>query len=92
MIARRLIIHGRVQGVGFREALIDTARAGGVVGWVRNRRDGSVEAFVQGEPQAVERAIAWCRAGPPTAWVTGLDIAEEPALLVLDAFVRRPTE
>ena len=42
----------------------------GVHGWVRNRRDGSVEAFVQGEPEPVERFIAWCRRGPPLARVT----------------------
>ncbi len=92
MIARRLTIHGRVQGVGFRDSLVATARADGVVGWVRNRRDDSVEALLQGEPEAVERAIAWCRAGPPAARVCALDIAAEPVSLALDAFVRRPTD
>ncbi|MBP6368461.1 MAG: acylphosphatase, partial [Burkholderiales bacterium] len=48
MIARRLRAHGRVQGVGFRDALVDAAILAGVDGWVRNRRDGSVEAWVQG--------------------------------------------
>lgn len=74
MIARRLVIHGRVQGVGFRYAMMDTARALGVTGWVRNRRDGSVEALVQGEFVAVEAIIAWSRKGPPAARVEGVDV------------------
>lgn len=74
MIARRLVIRGRVQGVGFRYAMMDTARALGVTGWVRNRRDGGVEALVQGESVAVEAMIAWSRKGPPAARVDGVDV------------------
>ena len=74
MIARRLVVRGRVQGVGFRYALADAAQEAAVAGWVRNRRDGSVEALVQGEAAAVERVIAWCRRGPPAARVTGVDV------------------
>jgi len=66
MIARRLTISGQVQGVGFRYALADEARARNLRGWVRNRRDGSVEAV-----------IAWARHGPPAAQVTR--VAIEPA-------------
>jgi acylphosphatase len=90
MITRRLQITGRVQGVGFRYAMQDEASRRGVSGWVRNRRDGSVEALVQGESDAVEALIAWARQGPPGARVSELQItpAEEP----LDCgFELRPT-
>jgi acylphosphatase len=82
MIARRLLVRGRVQGVGFRHAMIGAARGCGVTGWVRNCRDGRVEAHVQGEPPAVEAVVAWCRQGPPAARVTAVDVTEaacEPA-------------
>jgi acylphosphatase len=90
-VARRLSIAGRVQGVGYREAMVDAACAEGAVGWVRNRRDGTVEALVQGPPTAVDRVIAWCRQGPRLARVASVDAlpAEpEPALV---GFQRLPT-
>ena len=65
-----LRIAGRVQGVGYRYALQARAQAGGISGWVRNRPDGTVEAVVQGSPQAVEKILAWARLGPPAARVT----------------------
>ena len=68
-IARRLTISGRVQGVGFRYALADEARARQLSGWVRNRRDGTVEALVAGPEAEVEAMIAWARRGPPAARV-----------------------
>jgi acylphosphatase len=77
MIARRLTISGRVQGVGFRYALADEARARNVSGWVRNRRDGTVEAVVVGPEAEVEAMIVWARRGPPAARVTEVSI--EPA-------------
>jgi acylphosphatase len=76
MIARRLVIHGSVQGVGYRYAMVEVAAERGVEGWVRNCRDGTVEAFVQGEPVAVEAIIAWCRRGPSAARVTRVDVTE----------------
>ena len=77
MIARRLTIRGRVQGVGFRYALADEARERSLSGWVRNRRDGTVEALVAGAEADVEAMIAWARRGPPAARVT--EVSVEPA-------------
>jgi acylphosphatase len=91
MIVRRLLIQGRVQGVGFRESMVAVARVAGVDGWVRNRRDDSVEALVQGDPAAVESVIAWARRGPSLARVTAVDIDEAPPAPV-HGFSRAPTE
>lgn len=68
-----LRIAGRVQGVGYRDALRREALANGVAGWVRNRRDGTVEAVLQGTPAAIDAVIAWARHGPPAARVNGID-------------------
>ena len=74
-----LLISGRVQGVTFRESAREVAQRLGLGGWVRNRRDGRVEAVFEGPSLAVERAVAWCREGPPGAWVSGVDVEpEEP--------------
>ena len=92
MVAWRVIVRGRVQGVGYRYAMIDAARKLRVVGWVRNRRDGTVEALVQGEAEAVEHLLAWCHSGPPSARVTAVAtvvLTPDPAI---DGFVHRPTE
>lgn len=67
---------GRVQGVGYRDGLRSEALRHGVRGWVRNRRDGSVEAVVQGMPEAVEAVIAWARRGPSAARVAELAVRE----------------
>jgi acylphosphatase len=75
-------IVGRVQGVGFRDALSTQALQRGVRGWVRNRRDGSVEAVLQGEPAAVEALLAWARRGPPAARVA--EVKSQPAAGDLD--------
>lgn len=66
-------IAGRVQGVGYRDALRAEALAKGVTGWVRNRRDGTVEAVLQGDRAAVEALIAWARRGPPAARVASVE-------------------
>jgi len=73
-ITRHMRIHGRVQGVGYRAALAAQAGSGGISGWVRNRRDGSVEAVVQGDPAAVEKILAWARRGPAAARVAEVDV------------------
>ena len=71
-VTRHMRITGRVQGVGYRYALCAEAESNGIAGWVRNRRDGSVEAVVQGSPEAVEKILAWAKRGPPAARVTDL--------------------
>jgi acylphosphatase len=76
MITKHLKISGRVQGVGFRYHMIRVARELGITGWVRNRRDGSVEAMVAGAPDAVGKIIAWTRRGPGHAVVTAVEISE----------------
>ena len=71
---RHVTIRGRVQGVGFRYWTRRTAAARGLEGWVRNRRDGSVEALLIGGPEAIAAVVEACRNGPPLAQVS--DIAE----------------
>lgn len=79
MVARQIRVSGRVQGVGYRISLQDEAQRRGVTGWVRNRRDGTVEALLQGPGPAVEAVITWARRGPPGARVESLaDTAAEP--------------
>jgi acylphosphatase len=78
MIVRRLQITGRVQGVGFRYAMQHEALRLGVSGWVRNRREGSVEALAQGTAEAVDALIAWARRGPSAARVA--DVQVEPGV------------
>ncbi|MDD5296045.1 MAG: acylphosphatase [Rhodocyclaceae bacterium] len=79
MAARRLRIHGFVQGVGFRWAMAREAEAQGASGWVRNRFDGTVEALVCGDDATVARLIAWARIGPEAADVSRVEVelAEE---------------
>jgi acylphosphatase len=69
----RLLIRGRVQGVGFRYAFVDEARSRKLRGWVRNRRDGSVEAIVAGPAADVDAIVAWSRRGPSDAQVTAVE-------------------
>jgi acylphosphatase len=76
-IRRRVLISGRVQGVGFRWSCRRMAEAKGVAGWCRNLPDGRVEAAFEGEAAAVEWAVAWCRGGPPSALVTAVDVTPE---------------
>lgn len=76
MSARRVVVHGRVQGVGFRASMATRARDLGVVGWVRNRPGGTVEAHVEGDAEDVEALLAWTAQGPPSAQVERVDTHE----------------
>jgi len=76
-IARRVVVDGRVQGVFFRDACRRMAASSGVRGWVRNRPDGRVEAWFEGDPDGVGRMVDWCRQGPPGAQVTDVEVAKE---------------
>lgn len=90
LVTRRLQISGRVQGVGFRMYMERKAAELGVTGWVRNRRDGTVEAMVQGAPAAVEAIVAWARHGPRSAVVSEVKVSEGSGDYA--GFEQRPTE
>ena len=89
-MAKHLVISGRVQGVGFRYSMAEEAERLGATGWVRNRRDGTVEAVLDGPAGAVDGLLAWARRGPPSAHVTGVQISETPG--AFERFEMRPTE
>jgi acylphosphatase len=74
----RVVVHGRVQGVFFRDTCRRTANQLGVSGWVRNRPDGAVEAVFEGAADDVDAMLAWCRSGPPMAKVDSVESEEEP--------------
>jgi acylphosphatase len=72
-IAVRIFVSGRVQGVWFRGWTVETAAARGLRGWVRNRRDGRVEALLIGPAEVVEAVVQACHSGPPAARVDGVE-------------------
>ncbi len=86
----RILVRGRVQGVGYRDWAARQARSLGLGGWVRNRQDGSVELLAAGEEGALEELEARCRQGPPVARVDAVsrEVSEEEAP---PGFERRPT-
>lgn len=73
----RVVVQGHVQGVFFRDTVRRQAQAAGVAGWIRNNPDGTVEAVFEGEPDAVERLVELCRAGPRGARVESVVVAAE---------------
>jgi acylphosphatase len=74
---KRVVAHGRVQGVFFRDSTRQHARAAGTAGWVANRPDGTVEAVLEGDADAVEAVIDWMRDGPRSADVDRLEVTDE---------------
>lgn len=86
----RVRIRGRVQGVWYRAWTTEAATACGVTGWVRNRRDGSVEALFMGSATAVDALIAACREGPELARVESIEVTNDPGEAT-DGFEQRPS-
>lgn len=87
MRAINMTVRGRVQGVGFRQNTARKARKLGVLGWVRNRQDGTVEAFAQGEADAVEQLVQWAHRGPPSARVDAVNVSDaqpDPAITIFE--------
>ena len=76
MIRQRVIVHGRVQAVGFRFSARVEAQRLGVSGWIKNRSDGAVEAEIEGEAPAVDAMLSWLDEGPPGADVTTMSTAD----------------
>jgi acylphosphatase len=89
---RLVRVHGRVQGIGYRHACVQQARALGITGWVRNRMDDSVEALQQGPAAQVARMCDWMRDEMPAALVEKMDVSEVPPPFPrFDRFEQRPT-
>ncbi len=91
MNTRRLIITGLVQGVGYRFGMAQEAARHGVSGWVRNRRDGSVEAVLAGTPEAVAAIIAWAQSGPSTARVDAVMVERHSSSERFEGFTQKNT-
>ena len=88
-VARQFVISGRVQGVGFRYFTAEVARREGVTGWVRNLADGRVDAYVEGEAEAVTRVERALRQGPRSARVEAVEVATlDPGGGFLDFTIR----
>ena len=76
-VRRRVLVHGRVQGVFFRDSVRQRADGRGLAGWVRNRDDGAVEAVFEGAQEAVEDLVRFCESGPSSADVERVDVSDE---------------
>jgi acylphosphatase len=85
----RMVVRGRVQGVGYRFAALAEAERLAITGWVRNRADGSVEVLAQGPGEAIDALLAWTRRGPPAAKVQSVEGSEGEGMLA--SFQGRPT-
>ena len=90
-MATHLIVTGTVQGIGYRESMRREAVHHSVKGWVRNRRDGTVEALIDGDPDAVRKLILWAHQGPRGARISGVKVTGADSDEVLPAFEIRPT-
>ena len=80
MVRRRVIVHGQVQGVFFRDSVRERARSRGLAGWVRNRDDGGVEAVFEGTEDDVDALVRFCHEGPRSAEVDRVDVVDEDPL------------
>jgi acylphosphatase len=87
----RAIVTGRVQGVSYRASAASAARGYAIVGWARNRRDGTVELEAEGPDDRVTAFLAWCAEGPPAAHVAGVDVEELAPLGSETSFTIRAT-
>lgn len=86
IVRKRVVVHGRVQGVFFRDTCRREASRHGVSGWVRNTSEGTVEAVFEGASSAVDAMVAWVHEGPPAARVDGVDVVDEPPMGVAGDF------
>lgn len=86
--AVRISVEGRVQGVGFRNALYDAAKKAGLKGWVRNRADGTVEAHAIGTEDELQSLLRWCQSGPPMADVAQVLVEDLQDTPVYSSFTR----
>lgn len=86
VIRTHVLISGHVQGVFYRASTQRQANALGLRGWVRNLSDGRVEAVFEGEQAVVARMLAWCRQGPPNAYVTDVEVRDEPVVAEFTGF------
>jgi acylphosphatase len=77
-VRRRVLVHGRVQAVGFRASCLRRATDAGLGGWVRNTEAGDVEAVFEGPSQAVDALVQWCRTGPSWARVERVETSDDP--------------
>ncbi len=89
MKALHAVVHGRVQGVGFRYATVRQAQRLGLAGWVANRPDGAVEVYAQGDPGGLSALATWLQDGPGTARVDRVELEEREPDLALTSFVIR---
>lgn len=91
MTRAHLRVYGRVQGVFFREFARAEALRLGLAGWVRNRSDGTVEAVIEGEPDAVASFVEACRRGPPTSSVSEVEVIDDGEAILPPGFHVRPS-
>jgi acylphosphatase len=91
MARKRIFVNGRVQGVSYRAYAADEAMRLGLHGWVRNRKDGSVEALVDGDDRTIERFVEWCKTGSPASTVQSVDARDDVSTDALGPFEVHPT-
>ncbi|HTT39570.1 MAG TPA: acylphosphatase [Burkholderiales bacterium] len=88
-VTKHVIVHGRVQGVGYRASTRLEAERLGVTGWVRNRRDGTVEAALHGRAEQIEQMLDWMRRGPAIALVVRVEVSDASG--AYETFEMRPS-